>query len=105
MMEQLYQFKLQHACAAVTTFALAGAVYPREEWLGAMMLLATSGVWIGVLLLMFSNAADGKDFEYRSQTNQSAVAAAQILISACGTVGVLLWSFVVLGILQYAIGF
>ena len=104
-MEHFSQFKLRHSLLALTTFALAGGVYPREPWLGASLLAVTAGFWLGFLLLMLSNVTDSSNFEYRSPINQTAVAAGQILISACGTICILLWLFVTLGILQFVVGF
>lgn len=105
-MEQFSQFKLQHALAAITTFAVAGAVYPRDPGLGAGLLVATAGVWFGVMVLMLSNAAaNGEDFENRSPTNQIAVATGQIVISACGTILIVLWTLVLIGMLLFVTGF
>ncbi len=94
----LTQFRVKHLLFMIFSFALALGMYELEPRIGGTLLILNIGFWSGYGLTAISDFVDPGEIDERNCASQIFNAIGIFLIGICGSVGMLIYAMLVLGV-------
>lgn len=94
----LTQFRVKHLLFMIFSFALALGMYEFEPVIGGTLLILNIGFWSGFGLNAISDFVDPGEIDERNWASQIFNAIGIFLIGICGSVGMLIYAMLVLGV-------